>query len=251
MQWAGQLVRTVLVWIVGYFSTGWFFLVSVRDRIADPSADLAEHLHRNARRWASLMVRLAGIQVEVRNPEMFDQARESSLPHVIASNHASVVDVILLLHVVPLRFAYMAKQSLFWLPIFGWYLWAARYIPVRREDARSAYRSLEAAVRKLQEGISIAIYAEGSRSPDGTLQPFKAGFARLAERTGSPVLPVAIAGSHAIIPKGAILLNPSRVTVAVGAPVALVDETGAPRDRHAIVRVTHDAVARLLEEART
>jgi 1-acyl-sn-glycerol-3-phosphate acyltransferase len=141
------------------------------------------------------------------------------LPLIVTSNHNSVIDVLVLLNLLPFRCVFFAKNSIFVIPGYGWYMWAAGHIPVQRTNPRSAYNSLDKGEAKLKEGTSIVIFPEGSRSENGELQCFKSGFARLAAKSGAPIIPVAISGTHKIINKGSMLLHPASVKVSIGKPV--------------------------------
>ena len=196
-----------------------------------------------------MLLWLTGIRVKVENPEKIEALAKDG-PFIVAANHQSVVDILVLLHVIPFQFAFFTKRTLFVIPVYGWYLWAAGYIPVNRHDPRSAYRSVEAAAKKIEKGVSLVIFPEGSRSENGALGRFKSGFIRVAEKTGAAILPVAITGSHRIVPKGSVLMNPAQVTINVGNPIDAKAEILNNRDeRSRVVTEVRDNIAAMLEEA--
>ena len=93
------------------------------------------------------------------------------------------------------------------------------YIPVDRANRQSAAASVESAVRQLRSGISLLIFAEGTRSADGRLRPFKRGTCVTAIQAGVPVVPVSIAGTKRLMPKGTWTLHPGEVTIHFGSAV--------------------------------
>ena len=243
------LLRTLFCWLFAYFSTFFFFGYGLIRWFFDRSLSLQAHYHHGSRVWAKLLLWLTGIRVRVQNPEAIEAVIARG-PFIVASNHQSVVDILVLLHVVPFQFAFFTKRTLFVIPVYGWYLWAAGYIPVNRQDPRSAYRSIEAAARKIDKGVSLVIFPEGSRSENGALGRFKSGFIRIAEKTEAPILPVAISGSHQIVPKGSVLMNPAEVTITVGSPIDVRAEMLNNRDeRSRVVTEVRDNIATMLEEA--
>ena len=74
---------------------------------------------------------------------------------------------------MPVRF--IAKKSLAWFPVFGWFLSSSGHVLIERDNAQSALRSLKKAVALLQKGISIVVFPEGTRTPDGQVKDFKGG----------------------------------------------------------------------------
>ena len=120
----------------------------------------------------------------------------------MVANHQSMLDILLLSH-LPREMKWVAKESLFRTPWVGWMLRMSGDIPVRRGDAESGGEALARARRRyLARGMSIMIFPEGTRSATGTLLPFKNGAFRLAIEAGVPVLPVAVNGTGAGMPKG-------------------------------------------------
>jgi 1-acyl-sn-glycerol-3-phosphate acyltransferase len=97
---------------------------------------------------------------------------------------------------LPRPLAFLAKEELFHPAPWGWALRAAGIIPVRRGHADR--RALDAALGVLRAGGALAVFAEGTRSADGTLQPAEAGAGMLAARSGAPVLPVALLGTERV-----------------------------------------------------
>jgi cytidylate kinase len=148
-------------------------------------------------------------------------------PVIFAANHISNADpVILGAWLVPRlgrRLHWLAKKEMFGWPIIGWMAAHGGMHPVDRSTAD--VEALRLARRILDEGHPLFVFPEGTRSPDGRLQEAKDGVSMLALRTGAPIVPIGIAGSDRVWPKGRKLPRPGgRVTVMVGRPIRLADE---------------------------
>jgi 1-acyl-sn-glycerol-3-phosphate acyltransferase len=141
-------------------------------------------------------------------------------PYVVVANHQSMLDILLLSH-LPREMKWVAKESLFRVPWVGWMLRMSGDIPVRRGDAESGGEALARAKAYLARGMSVMIFPEGTRSASGSLLPFKSGAFRLAIEAGVPVLPVAVNGTAAGMPKGGPWVNPCRAVARVLEPVAV------------------------------
>src|ERR1700689_4949989 len=125
-------------------------------------------------RWAVRAIypanRIAGMRIRT-------EGLENIPPGVciFAANHASNVDPLVFVPAIPRRVSLLAKKEVFRIPILGRALLQAKFVPVDRSDREAAVASVDIAVRHLKEGLSFAIFAEGTRSPDGRLRPFKKG----------------------------------------------------------------------------
>jgi len=120
-----------------------------------------------------------------------------------------------------------------------------RYVPINRSGGKAAIRSLREASRRIREGASVVIFPEGTRSPDGRLAEFKPGGFLLASKSGCPVVPVAIRGSHRILPKGSAVCLPGTISVRTGRPI-LTEQNGRPVKRAELMEKTWQAVNAML-----
>lgn len=161
------------------------------------------------------------------------------------SNHLSSVDIWALLAVVPVRVRMIAKKQLGRIPLFGWAMRAGRFIFIDRTNAVAARRSIEEAKRRIRGGQSVLIFPEGTRSRDGILLPFKKGGFHLAIEAGVPVIPVALVGTRACMPRKSLLLRAGHVRVVVGAeiPTAGLKES----DRHVLLEKVRSEIAQMME----
>jgi 1-acyl-sn-glycerol-3-phosphate acyltransferase len=108
-------------------------------------------------------------------------------------------------------------------PILGWAMRRAGYISISRSSPAKARRSVKQAVHMVKNGASLVIFAEGTRSKDGHLQPLKKGAFQLAISSGSSIVPVAIKGSNKVMPKGAFKLKKGFITIQLGTPISTVN----------------------------
>jgi len=140
-------------------------------------------------------------------------------PAVIVANHLSLLDI-LVLYGLFRPFKWVAKASLFRIPFLGWNMVLSGYVPIWRGDRESIRQMMARCREHLALGTPVLIFPEGTRSPDGALQPFKDGAFRLAVEAGCPVIPVALSGTWATLPKhGLVLRRRMRARVQVLAPI--------------------------------
>jgi len=170
---------------------------------------------RATRVWSRIALGAAGIRVSYRGLE-HTRRRGAT---VFISNHLSTADVWAVAPALPASNLYVAKRSLFRIPLVGWAMTAAGFIPIDRDRRESAIRSLDAAAARVRAGRSITLFAEGTRSRAGRLGPFKKGPFHLALAAGVPVVPVAISGSRRSFPPGSVLIRPGNVRVSFSPPI--------------------------------
>jgi 1-acyl-sn-glycerol-3-phosphate acyltransferase len=174
-------------------------------------------------------------------------------PVILAGNHLSFADSFVLSPVVRRRVVYLARAEYFELPgpagrAIRWGLLALGNVPIRRGPTRAAVRALESAAAVLPSGGAVAIYPEGSRSPDGRLYRGRTGVAWLALASGAPVVPVALEGTDRIIPLGAWRPRLGvRPTVRIGEPMDFSRYRGLPpgRARRVITDEVMEAIRKL------
>jgi 1-acyl-sn-glycerol-3-phosphate acyltransferase len=140
-------------------------------------------------------------------------------PYVIISNHQSILDILFIFSLL-YNFKWISKIENMNLPVLGWYLRMARYIAVRRGNEESKIEMLEKSLGYIKRGISVMLFPEGTRSPDGEIGFFKRGAFQLAIEGRASILPILIDGTGAVLPKhGLIFGNTDRITVRVLDPV--------------------------------
>lgn len=154
----------------------------------------------------------------------------TSGPVLLASNHLSGIDTILIPSFSPRKVRFLAKASLFRSRLGGWFFGQIGAIPVTREAGGAAQAALEAGREVLGAGHVFAVFPEGSRSRDGRLYRGRSGAAYLALATGATVVPVGLIGTNRALVDPRTGSAP-RVEVRFGAPVPLDDLAGLPAGR--------------------
>jgi 1-acyl-sn-glycerol-3-phosphate acyltransferase len=162
------------------------------------------------------------------------------------ANHTSAVDPIAVLISLPGRVAFLAKQELFRIPLLGWAMRKAGFIPVDRSSRELAAASAGLAVEQLQKGASMVIYPEGTRSPDGRLLPFKRGGFLMAIRAGRPVVPITITGAERVLPKGAKWLRAGEIRLQCHRPIDV--SRYQEKDREKLLDQVREVIASGLPE---
>ncbi len=201
--------------------------------------------HKVARIWSGIVLFLSGIRIEVEGQENVPM----DTPVIFACNHASQVDILVLYQALPVPFRFVVKEELFRIPVLGFSMRAAGYIPIDRSGGKKAVKSLQRAAKQIKEGASIVIFPEGTRTRNGRLQEFKAGAFMLAMKSGCPILPVAISGTFSILPKGSIWARPGRIKVRIGTPIQIKQDGRRLKKEEAAMQTRHQIAKMLGEKA--
>ena len=171
---------------------------------------------------------------------------------IIASNHLSFSDSIFMPLVVTRRVTFLAKSEYFTgKGIKGrataTFFRALGQVPVDRSGGKAGEEALATGLEILGEGQLLAIYPEGTRSPDGRLYRGRTGIARLALESGVPVIPVAMINTDKIQPPGQVLPKIMRVGVRFGTPLDFVRYEGMSHDRFVLRSITDEIMYALME----
>jgi 1-acyl-sn-glycerol-3-phosphate acyltransferase len=189
-----------------------------------------------ARRWLGWSFATCGIRVQAEGLEHVAATRAA----IYMSNHQSVLDIGAIVLSLPVSWRFVAKKELTYIPFFGWALGLSDQIVIDRGNRRRSIESLRRAAERVRGGINVIIFPEGTRSPDGTLQPFKSGGFHLALDAQAPVIPVTVSGSWQLTPKRSLQLRSGTVKVVYGAPIETAGST--TRDREQLKRRVADAI---------
>ena len=194
-----------------------------------------DRLYAVGRFSAGLVLRLAGVRLEVQGREKVPPGRAV----VFMPNHQSNVDGPAVFVCLP-PVLVLAKKEFFRLPVLGWAMRLQGFIPLDRKNRQRAIQALDEAARALQAGHSFLIFPEGTRSPDGRLQAFKSGGFMMALKSGAPVVPVSISGGRRIMRKGDRAIHPGRIRITFHDPV----ETAGyqPEERRRLMEAVRRAV---------
>ncbi|MBR6901012.1 MAG: 1-acyl-sn-glycerol-3-phosphate acyltransferase [Synergistaceae bacterium] len=154
---------------------------------------------------------------------------------IVACNHLSNLDPLIVGCFFPKRLKYFAKEELFHNKFFGACIRALGAVPVARDSNASAAGALRSFMKLYQEGSDVLIFPEGGRSLDGKLQPLEGGVALIAARTKAPILPVFIKGSYEAMPTGATLVKPKKIKITFGKPLIFSEEVYDSKDGRNII----------------
>lgn len=168
---------------------------------------------------------------------------------IVACNHASNLDPIVVGSFFPRRLRYFAKEELFRSWFLGTSIRALGAVPVSRADNASAAGALKGFMKLYREGSDVLIFPEGGRSQDGRLQPLEAGVALIAAHERAPILPAFIKGSFDAMPPGLPFVRPSKITVTFGRPLRFSDAVYQSKGGRDVMMGELTAAMRALESA--
>jgi 1-acyl-sn-glycerol-3-phosphate acyltransferase len=156
------------------------------------------------------IIRLAGAKFEVKHSTGFDPARTS----IFICNHVNLFDAFVIYSAIPQFVRGFELDSHFKYPIYGWMMGRFGNVPVPDAPSREGLEIMtQRAKAALDSGVSLIAFAEGGRTRDGRVQPFKKGIFNLAQRFGVPIVPMSIVGSYEFFQTGNWMLYPAKITV--------------------------------------
>ena len=202
--------------------------------------------YKHGLRYAETILRLANIRLEVEGREHLQEGET----YVFVANHASIFDIpAIWVATAPNlegRIRIIYKRTLELIPFLGWELKASPFIPIQREHIRRSVKSLHTAIAAIQqEGASVIIFAEGTRSRSGRLAEFKRGAFHLAARAKKPLVPVAIINAHLILRADSVELREGALRVVIGKPIPPPEHDDRNAER-ALMKRLHDVIASML-----
>lgn len=179
-------------------------------------------------------------------------------PVIVAGNHLSFMDSVIIPAIAPRRLTFLAKAEYFeGTGLRGalgrWFFTSMGHVPMPRTSRRASLQSLELALEVLRQEGAFGIYPEGSRSPDGRLYRARTGVAYLALASGAPVVPVGLTGTAELMPIGARLPRPRRFTLRFGTPLDFSEHQGQERSarlRRQVAEEVIDAIGALTGQER-
>jgi len=194
-----RIIWSLFVWPLLAFQTVFLVTVGALPLIFGKNVYL-----ELARVWAKVNMLIFAVRYDIEGMEHLDPEKN----YVFMGNHQSYVDIFLLLNIIDKRFLFMAKEELFKIPFFGFAIKSIGLIPINRGESRDALKSLFAAAKKIQEGYSVLLFPEGTRSDGEEMLPFKRGAFTLAVRTGHQIAPFVLEGTGRALAKKSFLVNP-------------------------------------------
>ena len=206
------MIRTIFVWSCIVASA---IVLSISTLITYPFDRKGRVIHHYARLWGRVALWANQVKVTVEGMENL----KGEGPYILMSNHQGSYDIFVLLGHLPFQFKWLAKKELFSIPFLGWAMAAAGYISIDREGTRETVKAMNKAADRIRDGMSVVIFPEGSRSPDGTIQPFKKGGFTLAIKARVPIVPLALTGSREIMPKERLTAASGEIRIRMGRPI--------------------------------
>ena len=206
-------------------------LILIPHALLTGSADL---LYRIAMRIVRAGLWISGIGVVIRGRERLDPKQ----PYIFMANHVSNIDPPILVPSLPKRTSVLVKKELFRIPVLGTAMHVAKLVPVDRHNRDAAIQSVRDAAEVIRAGLDMTIFPEGTRSRDGCLLPFKKGPFYLAMESGCPVVPVTIAGTYEMLPKGKFFIRQGKAELIFHPPLWPRDFA----DRDALIVATRAAI---------
>lgn len=195
------------------------------------------------RSWAMHTLKICQVTLEVEGRELLKKDQS----YVYVSNHASLMDIPVVVAGLNDKIRIIYKRELERIPFMGWLMARSPLIAINRADAKDAMASIEEAVNAVKSGESVVVFAEGTRSKDGTLGDFKRGAFVLAARAGKPIVPVTIIGSNVVLPNGSLRFKKGTVKLIIHEPIIPPNPLNRT-DEKKLMQQVHTAVAAPLKE---
>jgi len=167
------------------------------------------------RLWCRVILALSGCSIRVEGAEHLRGAG----PAVLAANHASYLDVVLLLAALPADFRFVAKRELLSAPLVGRVIRKVGHLTVERGRAPQSVADAARVTEALRAGVSVLVFPEGTFARSAGILPFRLGAFKAAMETGSPIIPIVLRGTREVLPAEVWLPRPGPLTVAVGTPL--------------------------------
>lgn len=209
-------------YIKAFFISIHCIIIAILTILVSPIDRKGKITHCLSKIFGGVILYIAGVKVEVAGREKLNPDDN----YIFISNHLSYFDIPILMKAIPNNVRFIYKDTMTKIPVLGWGMYLGQYIPINRENAREAMKSLKKAALKVINGISVVIFPEGTRSMDGSLGEFKRGIFVLADEAKVPLVPTAIIGSNVIMPRGKFRIRSGTVKVIFSEPVAYKKDKG-------------------------
>ena len=192
--------------------------------------------------WGRLSLFASGVRLKTKGLENINTCRSQ----ILMSNHQSIYDIFALISAIPLPFKWLAKKELFRIPVLGWLMALVGHVSIDRLNPKNATASISAAQTKIQNGASILIFPEGTRSYDGKLQAFKKGGFLLALKTKAPIVPISIIGSNEVMKRDDMRVYPGEIKLIIDKPIETLHLR--VKDRKYLMQKVQDVISKNLLE---
>lgn len=241
------MIRTILsvLWAI-FFLIFWTPVLGILKRMEKTDKEKADKRSLSIVQWALNRINIiCGIKLTVVGKENIpaDQAV------LYVGNHRSYFDIILSYTLMPGLTGFIAKDNLEKVPMLNRWMKRVYCLFLDREDMKKSLKTIQKAGEQIKQGVSMVIFPEGTRNKgeEGSLLPFKEGSLRMADKTGCPIIPMAISNTGAIIHKGAA--RPTHVVIEFGTPI--YPKELEKEERKALGALTQGVISEMLKGHKT
>lgn len=161
--------------------------------------------------WGKVLLWVGGVKINITGMEHVDPEQ----PSIYMANHASMIDIPILIAALPVHLRFIFKKSILWIPFLGQTIWAMGMIPIDRGHRQKATASLRKAGERIRSGFHVLIFPEGTRTKDGRLLPFKKGGFRLALQEHVDIIPITLLNTAEICGRNSMLAKPGVVEMVI------------------------------------
>ena len=165
--------------------------------------------------WTNSTLFVFGVKVNVYGRENVSSPEGK----VYISNHASYLDIFVLLAKVPDNLRMIYKKEINKMPLISWAMRACGFVPIDRKNVRTAMHSLDVAAEKIKKGLSFVIFPEGTRSENGAVGEFKRGMFILTEKGQADIIPVTLTNTNNLMPRNTLRIKPGVVNLVIDKPL--------------------------------
>lgn len=192
--------------------------------------------------WSRGLLAIAGARLKITGRENLDPKGN----YIYISNHESDYDIPAIYASIPVNLYFIAKKELKKIPFLGWAMQAVGMIFIDRSNREKAVRSMKEAGEIIRRGKNVLSFPEGTRSRTGKIARFKKGTFILARENNLNIVPLAVDGTHEILPSNKFVLQPGTVRVIIGKPIITAEYAHLSPDEFAAA--AKDVIENLLTE---
>ena len=180
-----------------------------------------------AKFWTNSILFAGGVKLRIEGLENIKKSKS----YLFIGNHQSYFDVLAVFSAIPLTVRFMAKKELFKIPVFGWALHTSGTIRIDRSNRIRAIKSMNNALARIRNGVSVVVFPEGTRSEEGKIRSFKKGGFVLAIKGGITIVPISISGSRFILRKHKNRIFPGEIKIVIADPIDTKDYSYREREK--------------------
>jgi 1-acyl-sn-glycerol-3-phosphate acyltransferase len=170
---------------------------------------------RAAKQWSRMMFKVCGMRPSVTGIEHLDGVGAA----ILAANHASYIDSVVLMATIPTDFRFLAKRRLLDYPLIGTVIRKAGHVTIEKATVAQQLSGADVLARLLRERRQMLVFPEGTFFSPPELLPFRLGTFKAAVETGRPIVPIALRGTRRVLPAGTWLFRRGPIDVIIGAPL--------------------------------